>query len=195
MKNHSSDKENAFKIHKNLNMNNEEPFNTLLDMYATECCDLYKIVGTMFKYPGFENPDYIEERDVVEGKLYSLAFACISSNYLQWIIESFYRHEDFDSVVSDMNFISKATEIHEIATTLNIDTLNTSFKDLVTKLIITYKRKIFSDIETFFPDISMQKNLFASIFEKENYYSRSIYSGADFNFEFGVFMQNKNKTI
>ncbi|WP_338813302.1 hypothetical protein V9L05_18305 [Bernardetia sp. Wsw4-3y2] len=150
---------------------NNRAFEILLDSYSEESHNLYCVIKSLFDYPNtFDDDQY----SVLEGKLYSAAFAHLVSTYLI-SMAGMSEHGDFGLFVGDMEFEEHADELIEIAKKQKIeidenleydeDEEENPLNDIVWEVMYFYRGKIATDIQNLFVDKSKIINLFASIFE------------------------------
>lgn len=170
-------------------MYNQTAFELTLDTHSFVSYDLYRIVGTLFKYPNLNDAESFEEHRVVEEKLYASAFAFICSNYFSLFFEGLMKLEDFDHFVGGMEFENIATEVYGLSKSLNIEIANKSFNELISELIKLYKGKILTDIRTLLPEIKMQIGLFRSLFSMD---ADQVIDLEVNDFAFKKFIQNNN---
>lgn len=143
-------------------MKNNKPFSILLDVYNTECFNLYTMIGSLFNYPK------IEAEENLEGKLYASAFTYLCSSYLNASVDM-YEQDDLDVFIEEMNFLPDALELAQLqkdSHTINWEPED--FSEIVWVLIKDYQLKIVKDIHFLFPSQKLKMRLFSSIFKMDN---------------------------
>jgi hypothetical protein len=158
-------------------MENQLPFEIIIDSYSTECASLYGVIKSLFNYPDINNID-----DELEGKLYATAFAYICHDYLK-TENSQRQFVEFDVFVEKMKFSKDDFSIFKkglSSTTLNYEPLD--FSELVWAIIQDYQIKIKKDIRLIFKEDDTITKLFVSIFRMgdADYFTELTMEGDDF---------------
>lgn len=138
---------------------NNKPFDILLDMYSTECFNLYGVVRSFTNYPSI-----VQEHDDSDpdGKLYATAFAKLCSAFLS-SNAGMYPHEDSECYYEDLGFSEDLDYLKELAVRNNIQP-DTDHTFLFDSLIERYVEKIKLDLARHFPKEENRFNFFMSVF-------------------------------